>query len=216
MNTIDDYLSGTESAMRSLFAGIASYTAMIGRIPVYTTWDPDPNSPAFKKWLEDNAEEIKASFERHRQFTASAFAMATLCGAVLQVADKAIELYSANTTVPESVKGLLLPNKTTGAPYCIGREIRGIPIGLIYAGRNQHAHFEELPKAIGRAVFERLAHPGGQYDPSFDLHNDRLVNYAHNITGLLQWRSYEAYLADMQQLPLTKIHNDPPASPQAS
>lgn len=213
MNTIHDYLAGTESAMRLLFQGIQSYTDMIGGIPVFVTGDPDPESEAWKQWRRDNAEAIAASMDRQRQFSVSAFAMATLCGTVLQVADKAIELYSANTALTSSADGILVPGKKTAVPYCIGHEIRGVPIGLIiYAGRNQHAHFEEDPKAIGRAVFARLAHPEGGYDPAFDLQNPRLTNYAHNITGLLKWRSYAAYLADMQQLPLTKTYGDAPSA----
>ncbi|MEP6887777.1 MAG: hypothetical protein ABI945_05585, partial [Nitrospirales bacterium] len=37
-------------------------------------------------------------------------------------------------------------------------------------------------------------------DPAFNLQNAQLINFASNITGLLGWRSYDAYAVDMQQL----------------
>jgi hypothetical protein len=83
--------------------------------------------------------------------------------------------------------------------------VRTVPIGLIiYAGRNQHTHFNE-PKLtkVNVAVFERLAdHPEDATvkDPEHDLDNPLLDSYASNITFILGWRSYDAYAADLGSL----------------
>lgn len=85
--------------------------------------------------------------------------------------------------------------------------MRNVPLGLaVLAGRNQHMHFDvDKPRKLTEAVFDRLAVYHGRNtdpevrDPAFDLRNDRLVSYAHNIVALLKWDSYETYEADLRQ-----------------
>lgn len=38
-------------------------------------------------------------------------------------------------------------------------------------------------------------------DPAFDLGNLRLVSFAHNITALIGWRSFDDYQRALRELP---------------
>jgi hypothetical protein len=123
------------------------------------------------------------------------------------VAAKAIECYSENEAIPEGWRKFIRPNNKA-ARFCIGREIRGVPLGLvIYAARNQHTHFEDSElREPSCEVFRRLAENHGLkseepfVDPAFDLDNKGLVSYASNCTALMEWRNYSSYEADMRAL----------------
>jgi hypothetical protein len=94
------------------------------------------------------------------------------------------------------------------AKFCVGRLHRDIPIGLIvYAGRNQANHIDERLREPNITIFEKLclvesfSDKGSWYrDPAFDLENDRIVNYACNITAILEWRNNESYFEDMRRM----------------
>lgn len=220
METVSDYFGRTESAVKTLFDGIHGYTKLLKKPLVYVGSDPAPDSPAFLAWQEQNREQIQAMLAKHRAFFAETFALSTLCGAVLQVAAKAIEVYSENTTIPGNVAGFVKAS-STAVPFCIGRTIKDIPLGLIVlAGRNQHTHYnEEKLSAVNRGVFDQIALcklPQTEEtvrDPSFDLSNPRLVSFAANMTALMGWHSYDQYITDMRALPLTKVLNDSDPAP---
>jgi hypothetical protein len=208
MHAAASYLQQTQSAVQKLFEGILSYTAILkaihGTTFVSGELDPTKFQAEYDAWAQNNAAKLAASLAAQRQYSEQAFAMATLCGAVLQVAAKAIECYSGNEIVPRSVQAIV-GNSAKAIPFCIGREVRGVPIGLvIYAGRNQHMHHNEASlSAVNQAVFDRLAvlpqHPHIK-DPALDLANTLLESHASNITYVLGWRSYEAYAADLRSL----------------
>ena len=132
--------------------------------------------------------------------------MATISGAVLQLAYMAIKQYSNHASAPEQFDALIKKN-SPAEKFCIGREIRSIPIGLIiYAGRNQAAHYDDSDlREPNRSIFENLCNrtsrAGKEYrDPAYDLGNGITVSFAANITALLGWRSYNTYLDDMRNL----------------
>lgn len=208
MQTPTTYIARTETAVRKLFEGIESYTEILR--PLYGTTfvsgeiDPMKFQAEYEAWTNQNATALAASAAAQREYSQQAFAMATLCGAVLQVAAKGVECYSQNQTVPVSSQAIV-GNSKDAVPFCIGREVRGVPIGLvIYAGRNQHTHFNEQKlRAVNEAVFDRLAIVSWHLqlrDPAFDLGNPLLDSYASNITFILDWRSYEAYVGDLLSL----------------
>lgn len=211
MQSAAEYLQRTESAVRKLFEGVESYTAALGRVrtPVFITSSSEEQEreAQFLAWLSENEAAIQASREAQREYFAESFALATLCGSVLQVAAKALERYSSNTTVPNDWIDLIKPDRTY-ARYCVGRLCRQVPLGLIIlGGRNQHMHFgEEALREPNVRVFERLAIHHGKNtdpavrDPAFDLANPLLVSFAHNVTALIGWRSYEAYESDLKTL----------------
>lgn len=211
MQTPAEYLNKTESAVRKLFEGIDSYTSILRRHPTsafVTSYTDEADFQAqYEAWAKENEDVIKASLEAQREYVAESFAQSTLCGAVLQVAAKALECYSKNTVIPAEWASLI---KTTSkaAPFCTGRLVRSVPLGLvIHAARNQHTHFDDVDlREPNLAVFERLAMNHGIKadkpfrDPAFDLRNTGLVSYASNCTALIGWRSYDAYEKDMRAL----------------
>lgn len=208
MRTAAVYVERTETAVRKLFEGIASYTNVLSAIRGTTfvsgELDPVAFQVQYEAWAKENAAALAASAAAQREFSEQAFAMATLCGAVLQVAAKGIECYSKNALVPPGMREVVGSSRKA-VPFCIGREVRGVPIGLIiYAGRNQHMHFNEPSlNAVNEAVFAKLAVlPQHQYitDPALDLANPLLQSYASNIAFILGWRSYEAYASDIRSL----------------
>lgn len=208
METYSDYLNKTESAVRKLFDGITSYVSVLNDITQITfvsSYLPGPEQEAeFKAWVSVNADRLEVARVAQQQFRAEAFALDSLCGALLQVADKAIEIYSVNKTVPASVEFI----KPQYAKFCVGRLVRTVPLGLIiYSARNQHTHFND--KALREpsfSVFKKLATAHGYgngellIDPAFDLSNSKLISFASNVTALIGWRSYEAYKNDMNSL----------------
>jgi len=208
MHSPATYLERTESAVRKLFDGIESYTELLRPIQGTTFVSGQIDKKKFvveyEAWAKKNATALKASMEAQRKYAEQAFAMATLCGAVLQVAEKSIEIYSGNKSVPTAVEPIVGKSQAA-VPFCIGREIHEVPIGLvIFAGRNQHTHFNE--KSLNRvnvAVFEKLylsRKKPSLKDPALDLSNPLLYSFASNITFILGWRSYESYATDMYAL----------------
>ncbi|WP_454727920.1 MULTISPECIES: hypothetical protein [Cupriavidus] len=211
METANEYFARTESAVQTLFTGIKGYMKLIRKPLVYVGSDPAPDGPAFLAWQDLNREQIQEMFAKHREFFAETFALSTLCGAVLQVAAKAIEVYSASTIIPERVSDYVKATSKSALPFCIGRTIKDVPLGLIVlAGRNQHTHYNETKlNAVNQGVFRQISlfevtDIGHELrDPAFDLRNPKLVSFAANITALLGWRSYDQYIVDMRALPLT-------------
>ncbi len=207
METLDEYLAKTKSAIGHLFEAIDAYRSVLDRAhaPIFisSTHDDQQREEELQKWLARHADAIQAAREAERRYFDESFALATICGALLQVADKAFECFSAQSAIPESWVGVVTGHS---ARYCVGRIVRNVPLGLvILAGRNQHMHFDdEKPRKLTEAVFDRLAIYHGRNtdpeirDPAFDLRNDRLVSYAHNIAAILKWDSYEAYEADLR------------------
>ena len=202
------YLDRTESAVRKLFEGIESYTNLLAPIRGTTfvsgQLDRDKLMVEYQAWATVNAAALAASMEAQRKYSEQAFALATLCGAVLQIAAKAIECFSNNRNVASSLESIVGESQVA-LPFCIGREVRGVPIGLIiFAGRNQHTHFNETRlNRVNVAVFDKLAvlpHREAAKDLALDLENPLLDSYASNITFILGWRSYDAYFEDLRRL----------------
>lgn len=207
MRCANEYIERTESAVRKFFEGIESYAAVLRRakVPVLVS-DRAPSDAELGDWHAANADALKAVRESQATFFEEVFSLATMCGAVLQVAAKALELFSVNDLIPPEWAVVV---KSKYARYCVGRPIRRVPLGLvILAARNQHAHFlDDKPlREPNIAIFERLAIHHGRNndptvrDPAFDLSNRMLVSFAHNVTALLQWRSYEAYESDLKEM----------------
>lgn len=212
MQNAAEYLDKTRSAAALLFEGIDTYLAFLRQhsttfVTSYTS-QADCNKQ-HDAWRVENDSNIKAAHEAQRHYLGERFAQATLCGAILQLAAKAIECYSKNTQIPQDWVPFLKPNSRT-VPFCTGRLVRGVPLGLVvYAGRNQHTHFEDQNlREPNVEVFRRLAmdHGFGKagkesvVDPAFHLDTKSITSFAHNITALIAWRSLDAYESDMRKL----------------
>ena len=203
-----DFLARTRSAASKLFAGIEDYRRNLregikGSTFVGNGADRAEFDAQYRQWAHANRELVERSMAAQREFHSEKFAKATLCGAVLELAWKAIELYSTNSAVPESVKEIV-GSSDVGAKFALGREVRGVPIGLvIYAGRNQHVHFNENKLGrLNRAVIEKMAEDGhpGRKSPELDLKRFQGQSLASNVLYLLGWDKLETYEEDMRVL----------------
>lgn len=212
MQNIGQYLEKTQSAAAKLFEGANSYLAILR--DCHTTFDAPYSSDVdfqhrYDAWYKLNQSRIQADLEAQKLYIGESFAQATLCGAILQLAAKAVECFSKNTKVPLDWKQLINPSNKP-VSFCIGRPVRGVPLGLvIYAGRNQHTHFDDQSlREPSLEVFRRLAldHEYSQgreesfSDPAFDLSNVRNISFATNIVHIMGWSSLEAYEKDMKDL----------------
>lgn len=211
MQTAAEYLRRTESATRTLFDGIESYVAVLKLAPppVFAgsfSGDMD-HRVALEQWFTENEEQVRLSLKAQREYSAESFALSTLSGCLLQVAAMGIQWFSSNTKIPPDFEGVIKPSSKPSA-FCIGRQIRAVPIGLIiYAGRNQFAHLDETTlREPSVTIFERLASEHGYptdtpfRDPAFDLANEQLINFSSNLISLMGWRSYDSYSGDMSEL----------------
>lgn len=205
MESPAEFLERTSSAAGHLFAAIDSYMQLLRGNPVFTGSfsDEKQHKEAFKAWMVKNKVEIERGLAAEREFHAEKYALAILCGSILQVAATGIRLYSKNQEVPSEWKKVI---KSNAERFCIGREVRGVPLGLVvYAARNQYNHPEdEKLREPSTTIFEKLAtmHIDGKLcrDPAFDLKVRLRWNYPSNVISLLGWSDYEAYESDMRSL----------------
>jgi hypothetical protein len=141
------------------------------------------------------------------------FSLAVLCGAVLQIADKGIEVCSANKTIPKSCATFVRSQNL--ARYCIGRQIRGLPMGaIVHGGRNQDQHWnEEDTHAVGGGFHPFTA---GVFHALALAYSDEMlmdlvyVLGGHGLSGpprsradsivltTLKWTNYDSYIRDMR------------------
>jgi len=212
MQNANQYLDKTRSAAALLFKGIDSYLALLreNSTTFATSYTSEEDfQKQYNAWCTVNQSKIQAALEAQKKYLGESFAQATLCGAVLQLAAKAIECYSKNTKIPQDLTPFIKPG-TKPVPFCTGRLVRGVPLGLVvYASRNQHTHFEDHDRREPNVeVFRRLAvnHGYGKHlsepfiDPAFHLGTESINSFANNVTALIEWRSLEAYESDMRDL----------------
>ena len=135
---------------------------------------------------------------------------AVLCGAVLQIAFMAVFLFSKNETIPANSSRLVKPENKKAIPFCIGRLVHNIPIGMIiYAGRNQFNHWEDRSfdhptTQVFKALF--LAHYDNPFfDMAYELEfPERMIKANHLVLNELKWKNYEHYSTDMKSLVCAK------------
>jgi hypothetical protein len=209
MQSSAEYIASTASAVRLLFSGVNDYLQILRNSPAPVFVTSTPQSPAFDReyeaWARANRSSNVVATAARQQFMAEHFALDTLCGAILQVAAKAIECYATNAVIPTHLASTV---NASYSKYCVGRMVRSVPLGLVvYAARNQHTHFnEQTLREPSKTVFERLAtaHEHAEKlpfrDSMFDLGNTGIVSFAANVTGLIGWRDYETYLADLHAM----------------
>lgn len=210
--TPEEYFNKTETAVRILLNGIEEYRNILRpmREAVFVTGETDScrRMAAHLKWREDNKDLVERANAAKQEFYAQEFAMSVLCGSLLHVAEKAIRIYSREKPITENLDHIFNDKKIEDkvCKFCVGRKIREVPVGLIvYAGRNQHMHCDEdkLKNIVNVCVFEQLTtlseYPEFR-DPAFDLAARHLDSYASNVTALLGWRTYDAYIEDMRMM----------------
>jgi len=213
METIEQYLDKTESSIQLLIQGMDGYIQILRRVPMPVFVGSSENEAEFleqyEAWQASNANQIQARKEVEDAYIAESFALANLCGAMLQMASMGIKMFGQEGNIPPSFNGLIQEKWGDTRKYCSGREIGGVPIGLIiYAGRNQYNHYDDRPKLKNPAkkVFELLSDLGvddqglARVHPGYDLKNERIICFASNIISLLEWNTYDAYRKDILEI----------------
>ncbi|MBK8164569.1 MAG: hypothetical protein IPK64_01255 [bacterium] len=205
MDPIRDYLERTSSASRHIFHGIDELVGPLRhhRVPLFVGWGESPEP--YRQWLAEHENEVRESLAIQEKYAQELFAIATLCGAILQIAFHAFQLCSTHAVVPDALKGVIRED-AKAVKFCAGRTVKGVPLGIIvYVGRNQHMHFEDAKlQGVSKTLFQLILEGEHERDLS------RLVADEHMLIGvesgtslakafmdLMRWHSYEAYEQDM-------------------
>ena len=195
----EDYLQQTEPAVQYLFDGLEAYDSM--------------RPPSIADFLDENGvvrmtkAENEAFLRAHEGFFALEFARASLAGSILQIAYMGLKKHSQVRGVSAQCSSL---GVTKGAPakkFCLGRDVKGIPIGLmIYAGRVQYNHWEagEPRNKVAQRVFRELVmayYDNQHFDMAYVLDFAGPRPVSHYIIRLeLGWHTYDNYLIDMSAM----------------
>lgn len=209
MKDINEYLSKTESAVKHLFIGIDGYKNLFIDQPVFSRSHSgiDDFYNQHHEYVKDHQDEFHAAELRLEKFFSEEWSMSVLCGAVLQMADKAIEIFSNDResnldNLAQELKRVVGKNHKK---YCIGRIISEIPLGLIIlAGRNQHMHYDDDNlHDPGKTVFEILAN-SGEF-PKIE----RNRSLSSSVIALLGWNKYSDYESALRTLLHDGFQQDP-------
>lgn len=202
--TVHDFLRDTSHVVRHLYMGIVSNQQLWEEATSLLT--PHAGRPS-ETDVERNY--LDTFIARGRDYFNNKMSEGVLCGGILQVAFSGIMLFSRNTTVPPKCEPLFegVKRKEKKVRFCIGPLRHGVPEGLlIYAGRNQAAHWDDaqLTDRLNVNVFARLNRDFRQnelMDLAFDLSNPTIHVYANLVLmDALRWRTYGEYLRYMKNL----------------
>lgn len=209
---MQNYLKAVESAVSRLLEARKEYYGIINEIfresipPIYFYNRNNSKSDiesGRQAWLqrEDIKEREASSKEAIKKLEYEQFALSIIDGSLLQIAAKGIELYSNNI---HNSTDLSLGCNTKVLKFCIGREIRNVPSGLIiYAGRNHYNHIEdgaELRKPT-KQIIERLNENYVMHKSnlqfSFDQCSILPINRATEFVLLLGWENFSDFTKDL-------------------
>lgn len=207
MNSAEAYIASTRSAIDALFNGINAYKDVLSSVsmPIFSGSSVnDGDNHELLTWVVDNTSSIQASLEAQRRFAAEKYALSVLCGSILNVAFCALREFSTQAVIPSDLRELPAIQKYSS--YCVGRRVRGIPIGLIvYAARNAYNHYDdERLRNPSESVFDKLATwpcaNCGFKDPLFDSQSTHRWILSSNTIELLEWRCFRGYERDMRHM----------------
>jgi hypothetical protein len=195
-----EYLNLTEHTVRHFYAGLESCWQIYEHALQH--WDV---SRIGKPLTEEEMERARKFVEQAGEYFYLKFSEGTLAGAITQVAATGIRLFSSNKVIPDDCIDIVPPAAKSVIPFCVGKRKFGLPIGLIiYAARNQYAHWEEDPHQVTTNVFRQLViafWDNPLYDLAYDLGNPTIDIYANEILlGGLNWTTYEKYRTEMEEL----------------
>ena len=194
--SIKKFLKETEPAVKHMFAALDHYNGL---------------NPPRKEYYKKNGcaqarKEVIKFMERNITAMGLDMAKATLCGAIVQVAYSAINQFSKNGEIPDSFDRFEFPKDNEKAKFYIGREVHGLPLGLlIFAAREQYSNWEQGSPSnpTAKGVFEHL-----RSARKSDIWQDLLYELdwpvkrpvAHYIIQKeLKWLSYDDYISDISQ-----------------
>lgn len=196
----EEYLKRTEHAVQHFYTGLDSCWQVYEQALEH--WDM---SRIGRPLTEEEMARARRYTEQAGKYFYLKFSEGILAGAITQVAATAIRLFSTNNGVPQDCSDIVPETAKSIIPFCIGQRKFGLPIGLIiYAARNQYAHWEEDPHNVTTKIFQQLAVTfwnNPLYDLAYDISNPTIDIYANEILlGGLNWTTYERYRSEMEQL----------------
>ena len=196
-----EYLRRTEHAVRHMYAGLDSCWSHYQQALEH--WDlsqvGQPMTPEYRERLNKYLDLAGRYFDLK-------LSEAMFAGAILQIAYMAIRIFSRNVRIPPSASGFVRDSQKSAVPFCIGREIHGIPLGLlIYAARNQYSHWDEdIPHEVTRNVFGALGaafEDNMFFDLGFEIANPTINVYANEVLLVaMRWTTYDDYEREMESL----------------
>jgi hypothetical protein len=193
-----DYLADTKPAVSHLFEGLNAYDSI--KLPSILQYIE--NTGLVKMTKGENEAFLKA----YEQSFDLEYARAVLSGSILQVAYMALKTYSPDPSDTSTYSKFGVPNGSKVGKFCLGRQVHGIPIGLlIYAGRVQYNHWEDMKfNEVVKFVFNELVrayYDNTNFDMAYELGYPAPRPVSHYIVRLeLGWRTYEYYESDMHSL----------------
>ena len=212
--SLPKYLDQTDKALSQLFDGIEYYNGILKSVerPVFITETPFENKEQweseFDEWHSKNKKQIEQNSQAIKKYIGYSVSKGILSGSILQIATTAIDIFSKNEIIPDACSNFIKP-KTKAVKFCIGRTLAEIPIGLIiHAGRNHYNHWnDENPHKLTKKVFSIISRRYGDFDdPAFDLKNEDLDTYSHNIIALLNWKDKSVFVNDLESM-LQNVEN---------
>lgn len=195
--SIDQYLSDSEFAVRHLYNGLDSIINISK--DAENTYSPIKN-------IEINKEKLNRYLSKMNEYIDLIISKQILCGAILHVANQAIEIFSRNKVVPIEIDELISDaNKNKIAKYCIGPELYGIPTGLIImAGRDQSTHWYKTLRDVIENVFSKIStafYNDVFNDLEFELDCPCKANYSDRILLIaLKWNNFELFKKGIKSL----------------
>lgn len=191
--TPEHYLAQSEQATRHIFDGIRDYLERYRQLH----WPAQARNQA----------ELSIAIQDLEAWRVSEFALAVLCGAVLQIADAGIDACGHNQVIPVTCA----PFATTEtARYCVGREVHGLPLGaIVHFGRHWASRSTDDRthgcSTFTNAVFDRLLdiYYESSADPArqeTDAYRGQPMRADSLVLTTIGWTSYDAYVADMQDM----------------
>lgn len=212
MQSALEYLLCTENAVRMLLEQNVFYKSKVENIQATIACGAcesnvtDPHI-TFGKWWDKNKEDKEMIFQANYKYLIEAFTNGIVAGSVLQIAAKAIDYYSKNTTVPDEwtqkFRRALLPHR-----FFVGRTVHTVPVGLIiFCGLNQYTNAAgRTTEQLNREVFSRLGVHSGQFefqafvDRSSEFRDLHSEYFAARVLNILGWSDYENYFEDMREI----------------
>lgn len=208
MITVESYFKESEHALISQFESLDYYNS-IAKKSIEPTYIADTLGEL--KLLEKQQGQNLDSKKNMELYKSHMFSRHFLSGSILQFSSKAIELFSNQTSASFEKQECFPELSAKSLQFCVGRQDKGIPIGLIIlAGRNQYNHIEagqdlsKINKTVFKILSEYKAGNETYIDPCFDLSND-VYCYSSNIITFLGWENYSSFKKDMSAIFSIKI-----------
>lgn len=187
MNIADEYINDSCLAVSKLMKTLSSFEQEIMNSFARMTKTSDPT---------EQTNQVKNIFSQFIPRDA-------IAGAMLQIAFMSMRHFPKTGKKNETVvflEGRVNETIRSKKPYsypishCVGREIIGIPIGLlIFAARNQYNHQDEPANRLqycNRIIFEALDRSLGKIGTTglgFNLYSEKPTMYAYSVVMLLGW-----------------------------